>query len=164
MESLCARKCEILNKVDNSAIVFDPWPKQFQTCCPNRTENLCCDLLNLCDNGSAAFLTILMPSVANIDHNHSYACKTGEEFQSQPMQNVAEEDNEGNWTADLEENCRSDLCDVMFAEHQVAVIFSLCISRKSKKSWRSKQGVKVIVLCGMMPDSCVFLDQNVEEY
>ena len=41
------------------------------------------------------------------------------------MQNVAIEDTEGNWTENLEENCRSDLFDAIFMVEQVVVISSL---------------------------------------
>ena len=73
---LSARRNEILNKADKSSVVFDPRPKQFQSCNPNAVEKLQCDLLNKRVKENAAFLTILVPSIANIAHDHTYASKS----------------------------------------------------------------------------------------
>ena len=66
VEMLSARRNEILNKTKKSSVVFDPRPKQFQNCNPNAVEKLQCKLLNQCDEGNAAFLTILVPSLQQL--------------------------------------------------------------------------------------------------
>ena len=75
VEMLSERRNEVLNKADKSSVDFDPRPNQFQNCNPNAVEKLQCDILNKCVKGNAAFLTILVPSVANIAHDHTYASK-----------------------------------------------------------------------------------------
>ena len=75
VEMLCERRNELLNKTDRSSVIFDPRPKQFRKRNPNTIEKLRCNLLNKCGKENAAFLTILVPSIANIEHDHTYASK-----------------------------------------------------------------------------------------
>jgi len=135
VKMLCARKCEILNKVDTSSVVFDPRPKQFQNNNPNAVETLRCDLLNVCDNGSAAFLSVLVPLTTNIKHDHTYASKAGEvEGQILPREDTS---NEG---SEVEENdeepddesdknaSRTNECVQSIYARKLVTVTSRCIS------------------------------------
>jgi len=139
VEMLCARKCEILNKVDTSSVVFDPRPKQFQNNNPNSVESLHCDLLNVCDNGSAVFLTVLVPSTTNIEHDHTYASKADEaEGQILPQEDtsnegseVEENDEEPDDESDKKASRTDESIQSIYARKLVTVI-SLCISGKER--------------------------------
>lgn len=63
VEMLWARRNEILNKAEKSSVVYDLRPKQFQ----NYIK---------CNKGNTAILTILVPSVANISHDHICTSKS----------------------------------------------------------------------------------------
>ena len=131
VEMLSKRKNEILNKTNKSSVVFDPRPKQFQKCNPNAVEKFRCNLLNKCDKGNAAFLTILVPSLAPIAHDHTYASKS-----------KGAEDLTTNETAECEENeddeekeCdnTSDRYFLAIGVQKVTTVIKLCLSSKQRE-------------------------------
>ena len=76
VEQLCARRSELNNKTHKS-VVYDPRPERFREVLPSSVEQLRCDLLNDSCTKSCALLTILVPSVHSIQHDHTYAIQDG---------------------------------------------------------------------------------------
>ena len=77
VEELCARRSELNNKMHKS-VIYDPRPEQFQKVLPSSIEQLRSDLLNDSCTKSCALLTILVPSVRSIQHDHTYALHDGD--------------------------------------------------------------------------------------
>ena len=131
VEMLSARRNEIFNKADKSSVVFDPRPKQFQNCNPNAVEKLRCDLLNKCVKGNAAFLTILVPSVVNIAHDHTYASKP-KDIEDLTDKTAKCEENEGDGE-DKECCSTSDECLLTIDIHTMTAVAKLCLSSSQRE-------------------------------
>ena len=76
VEQLCARRSELSNKPHKS-VVYDPRPERFQKVPPSSIEQLRTDLLNDRCTQSCALLTIFVPSVLSVQHDHTYALQDG---------------------------------------------------------------------------------------
>ena len=59
-----------------SKAVFDPRPLKFRTPCPQRLEELRCNLLKL--EKLPSFLNVILPSVDKIQHDHCYCIRSDE--------------------------------------------------------------------------------------
>lgn len=73
VDELGNRRRELLqmSATSTSSVMFDPRPMEYRTRDDDATENLRCDLLNM--KQKCAFTTILIPSVAKIQHDHRYS-------------------------------------------------------------------------------------------
>ena len=92
----------------------------------NAVERLRCDLLNKCVKGNAAFLTILVPSVANIAHDHTYASKP-KDIEDLTDKTAKCEKNEGDGE-DKECCSTSDECLLTIDIHKLTAVAKLCLS------------------------------------
>ena len=154
VEMLSARRNEILNKARKSLVIqFDPRPRQFQNCNPNAIEKLRCNLLNKCDEGNAAFLSILVPSVATIVHDHTYANKSENLTSQQDTTNETAECEENEDDGEDKEYCStSDECLLAIGVQKVVTVVKLCLSGKQRedlewatRSWQnSVKNVKIL--------------------
>ena len=72
VEQLSSRRSELLEKPQPD-VVFDPRPEQFRYGTAVRAEKLRISLLNAPSTQSCALLTILVPSIKSIQHDHPYA-------------------------------------------------------------------------------------------
>ena len=81
VDMLCSRRSELTNK-SKKTVVFDPRPQQFRVESSVLVENLRCDLLNSRSTESCALLTVLVPSLLSIQHDHTYASPYKEVEQS----------------------------------------------------------------------------------
>ena len=132
---LSARRNEILNKTKKSSVVFDPRPKQFQNCNPNAVEKLRCKLLNQCDEGNAAFLTILVPSLAAIAHDHTYARKSEGAKIFIPTDTVeCEENEELDNGEDMECYDATEEHFLAIGVQKIATVIKLCLSSKEREN------------------------------
>ena len=84
VEQLCARRSELSNKTHKS-VVYDPRPERFLEVLPTYSvEQLRCDLLNDSCTTLCALLTVLVPSVQSIQHDHTYAIRDGDTQEMSP--------------------------------------------------------------------------------
>ena len=115
-------------------IQFDPRPRQFQNCNPNAVEKLQCNVLNKCDEGNAAFLSILVPSVATIVHDHTYANKSENLTPQQDTTNETAECEENEDDGEDKEYCStSDECLLAIGVQKVVTVVKLCLSGKQRE-------------------------------
>ena len=84
VEQLCARRSELSNKTHKS-VAYDPRPERFWEVLPSSVEQLRYDLLKThALIKSCALLTILVPSVQSIQHDHTYAIPDGDTQEMSP--------------------------------------------------------------------------------
>lgn len=96
--------------------MYDPRPNNLRQNSSLSLENLRCDLLNSCSTQSCALLTILVPSVKSIEHDHPYSLPCGD----QPCSDTISKAANNNEPSDVM-IMRSDLSPEMHTEMQTVV-------------------------------------------
>ena len=121
VDQLTSRRNELTSK-DRRSVVYDPRPHCFRKECPASVERLRCDLLDANITGSYAFLTILVPTLKHIQHDHTYAL---------PYQDVEASTPEVNTTCLTDSDTE---CEVMMrSPEMLAAVEKLCIGSEQRE-------------------------------
>ena len=143
VEQLCSRRSELTEKGQGN-VVYDPRPVQFRSENSLSVEHLRCDLLKDCCTESCALLTILVPSVQSIQHDHTCARSelyTETQVVSPKTPNLTSEGNSSYLQTDHSFTIVENLC--LTNEQRLAL--EACTRQQNDCTWHQTRQYRITV-------------------